>query len=51
MNENELYLVTVYEFANRLFNEIHSIIDSCPKNCHNKFFHTYEYNCNSYFNN
>ena len=45
MNENELYVVKEYIFDNPLFHKIHSIIDGCYKDCHNKYFHTYKYVC------
>ena len=43
MNENELYVVKECKFDNPLFNKIDSIIDSCYRECHNKYFHTFEY--------
>ena len=45
MNENKLYVVKEYEFDNPLVQKIDSIIDSCYKDCHNKYFHTFKYVC------
>ena len=45
MNENELYVVKEYKFDNPLFHKIDSIIYSCYRDCHNKFFHTFKYVC------
>ena len=45
MNENELYVLKEYKFDNPLIHNIDSIIDSCYRDCHNKFFHKYKYVC------
>ena len=45
MNENELYVVKEYNFDNPPNTKIDSIIDSCFRDCHNKYFHTFKYNC------
>ena len=45
MNENELYVVKEYIFDNPLITDINSIIDRCFKDCHNKFFHNFKYEC------
>ena len=45
MNENELYVVKEFKFDNPLFHKIDSIIDGCYRDCHNKYFHTFEYVC------
>ena len=45
MNENELYVVKEYKFDNPLFHKLDSIIDSCYRDCHSKFFHTFKYVC------
>ena len=46
----ENVIVKEYEIGNPLIQEIHSIIDNCIRDCHNKYFHTfdhiYEYNLN-----
>ena len=43
MNENELYVVKEYEFNNALITKIDSITDSCYRDCHTKYFHTFKY--------
>ena len=43
MNENELYVVKEYKFDNPLFHKIDFIKDSCYRDCHIKFFHTFKY--------
>ena len=45
MNENELYVVKEYKFNTPLITTLHSIIDGCYRDCHNKYFHTYKYVC------
>ena len=45
MNENELYVVKEYKFNNPLITRKHSIIEGCYRDCHNKYFHTFEYVC------
>ena len=45
MNENELYVAKEYKIDNPLFDKIDSIIDGCYRDCHNEFFHTFEYVC------
>ena len=45
MNENELYVVKEYIFDNPLITKIDSIIDNCYRDCHNKYFHTFKYDC------
>ena len=45
MNENELYVVREYIFDNPLIIKIDSIIDSCYRDCHNKYFHNFKYEC------
>ena len=44
-NENKLFVVKEYEFENPLFQNINSIIDKCGRDCHYKYFHTFEYEC------
>ena len=53
MNENELYVVKEYIFVNPLITKIDSIIDGCIRDCHNKYFHTFDHICeyNLYFTN
>ena len=45
MNENELYVVKEYIFDNPLITKIDSIIDDCYRDCHNKYFHTFDHIC------
>ena len=45
MNENEIYIVEDYLFDNLLITEIDSILDNCFKDCHNKYFHTFNHEC------
>ena len=45
INENELTNVKKYEFDNPLIQNIDSIIDKCYKDCHNNYYHTFEYEC------
>ena len=43
--KNEIYLVKECKFDNPLITEIDSIIDSCFKDCHDKYFHKFNYKC------
>ena len=45
MNENELYVVKEYKFTNPLITRIHSLIDGCYRDGHNKYFLTFKYVC------
>ena len=45
INENELTIVKKYEFDNPLIQNIDSIIDKCYRDCHNNYYHTFEYEC------
>ena len=45
INENKLFVVKEYEFENPLIQNIDSIIDKCYRDCHNKYYHTFEYEC------
>ena len=45
MNENQLTIVKEYEFNNPLIQKIDSIIDNCVRDCHNKYFHTFDHIC------
>ena len=44
-NENHLTVVREYEFVEPAFNTIDSIIDNCYRDCHNKYYHTFKYEC------
>ena len=43
MNENEIYVVKEYKFADPVFHKIDSIIYNCYRDCLNKYFHTFKY--------
>ena len=45
INENKLSIVKEYEFESPLIQNIDSIIDKCYRDCHNNFYHTFEYEC------
>ena len=45
INENKLTVVKEYEFENPLIQNIDSIIDKCYRDCHNNYYHTFEYEC------
>ena len=45
MNENQLTIVKEYEFNNSLIQKIDSIIDNCIRDCHNKYFRTFDHIC------
>ena len=50
MNENQLTIVKQYGFDNPTITKIDSLIDNSIRDCHNKYFHTfdhiYEYDLN-----
>ena len=41
----ENVLVKEYEIDNPLIQKIDSIIDNCIRDCHNKYFHTFDHIC------
>ena len=45
MNENQLHLVKEYKFDNPLIQNIDSLIDDSIRDCHNKYFHTFDHIC------
>ena len=45
MNNNQLTIVKEYEIDNPLIQNIDSIINKCYRDCHNKYFHTFKYEC------
>ena len=45
INENELKLVKKYEFDTPVITKIDSIIDKSIRDCHNKYFHTFDHIC------
>ena len=40
-----MYVVKKYTFKNPVITRIHSITDECYRDCHNKYFHTFNYVC------
>ena len=45
MNENQLTIVKEYEFDNPPIQKIGSLIDNSIRDCHNKYFHTFDHIC------
>ena len=45
IDENQLTIVKEYEFDNPLIQEIDSVIDKSIRDCHNKYFHTFDHIC------
>ena len=45
MNENQLTIVKDYEFDNPLIQRIDSLIDNSIRDCHHKYFHTFDHIC------
>ena len=45
MNKNQLHLVKEYKINNPLIQNINSIISECYRDCHNKYFHTFDFIC------
>ena len=45
MDDNQLNLVEKYETIKPFFHKIVAIIDNCYRDCHNKYYHTFEYKC------
>ena len=45
INENQLSIVKEYDFDEPKFHKVDSIVDKVVEDCHNKYFHTYEYKC------
>ena len=45
MNGNQLYVEKKYKLDNPLITDIYSKIDSCYRDCQNKYFHTFKYVC------
>ena len=43
MNENTI--VKEYEVIRPLFHKKDSIFDNCTRDCHYKYFHTFDHNC------
>ena len=45
MNENQLTMVKEYEFNKPLIQKIDSLIVNSIRDCHNKYFHTFDLIC------
>ena len=45
MNENQLTIVKEHEFYNPLIQKIDPIIDKSIRDCHDKYFHTFDHIC------
>ena len=45
MNKNQLTVVKEYEFDNPLIQKIVSLIYNSIRDCHNKYFHTFDHIC------
>ena len=45
INENELKVVKKYRIVNTLIQNINSIISECYRDCHHKYFHTFDFIC------
>ena len=45
MNENQLTVVKEYNFDNPLIQKIDSLIDNSIRDCHKKYFHTFDHIC------
>ena len=45
MNENQLTIFKENEFDNPLIQKIDSIINECVRDCHYKYFHTFDHVC------
>ena len=45
MNENQFIIVKEYNVNNPTISEIEKIIDNSIRDCHNKYFHTFNYIC------
>ena len=45
MNDNQLTIVKEYEFDDPLIQKIDSLIDNSIRDCHIKYFHTFDHIC------
>ena len=43
MTGNEIYVVKEYKFDDPIITEIDSLIYNCFRDCHNSYFHPFEY--------
>ena len=45
MDDKKLTIVKESEIIKLLFHKLDAIIDNCYRDCHNKYYHTFEYEC------
>ena len=45
MDENQVTIVKKKELVKPLIHKIDSIIDNCYRDCHDKYFHTFKFDC------
>ena len=45
LNENQLTIVSEYEFDKPLIQKIDSMFDNCIRDCHKKYFPTFDFKC------
>ena len=45
INENKLTVVEEYKIDNPIIQKNDSIINKCYRDCHNNYYHTFEYEC------
>ena len=45
MNKNQLSIVKEYKFDNPLIQKRDSLIDNYIRDCHHKYFHTFDHIC------
>ena len=45
MDENQITIVKTYEIIKPFFHKIDAIIDNSYRDCHSKYYHTFEYKC------
>ena len=45
LNENQLTIIKKYEFNNPIITKTNSLIDNSIRDCHNKYFHTFDHIC------
>ena len=50
MNNKQLTIVKKYNFDNLLIQNINSIISECYRDCHHKYFHTFDFICENNLN-
>ena len=50
LNDNQLTIVKEYEFDNPPTTRIDSLIDKSIRDCHSKYFHTFDHKCENDLN-